>query len=300
MPEQHNLDPQAILAALSVTGAAEVTPVSGGSDTAIWRVAHDQRLYALRVFRAEQAGTSRREIAAMRAALAGGLAVPAIHAAGSWRDRPALLLDWCDGEPLLGRLQRQPWRAWRLGVEFGRMQARIHAIAPPPDPALPPEDWIGWAGADETALRERLRAAAGQARQLLHLDYHPLNVMTDGRRITAVLDWANARVGDPRADVARSYSILAIDPAWPRRPHIWLFRQIIVRAWRHGYEQAAGPLGDLALFYAWAGAVMLRDLAPRAARPGSDLQPQQLDQVRRWTDRWKRRAGLPGQAAETG
>jgi aminoglycoside phosphotransferase (APT) family kinase protein len=293
MPEQHNLDPQAILAALGVTGAAEATPVSGGADTAIWRVAIDQRLYALRVFRAEQAETCRRETAAMRAALAGGLAVPAIHAAGSWRDRPALLLGWCDGEPLLSRLQRQPWRTWRLGGAFGRMQAQIHAIAPAPDPALPPEDWIGWAGAGETALRERLRVAAGQAQQLLHLDFHPLNVMTDGRQITAVLDWANARVGDPRADVARSYTILAIDPAWPRQPHIAVFRRILALAWRRGYEQAAGPLGDLALFYAWAGAVMLRDLGLRAARPGSGLQPQQLDQVRRWTARWKRRAGLP-------
>ena len=50
------------------------------ADTAIWRVAHGQQLYALRVFRAEQAETCRREIAAMRAALAGGLPIPAIHA----------------------------------------------------------------------------------------------------------------------------------------------------------------------------------------------------------------------------
>ena len=125
--------------------------------------------------------------------------------------------------------------------------------------------------------------------RLLHLDYHPLNVMTDGRRMTAVLDWANARVGDPRADVARSHSILAIEPSWPRGPYIAAFRQILARAYLRGYEQVAGPLGDLAPFYAWAGAVMLRDLAPRAARAGSDLR---LDRVRRWTDRWKRCAGL--------
>ncbi|HEU5100364.1 MAG TPA: phosphotransferase [Roseiflexaceae bacterium] len=289
MPDQHELDPQAILAALGITGAVEATPVSGGFDTAIWRVDHDRQRYALRVFRAEQAETARREIAAMRAALAGGLPVPAIHAAGGWRERPVLLLGWCDGEPLLGRLQRQPWQLWRLGLAFGRTQAAIHAIAPAPDRALPTDDWIGWAGAEQEALRERLIAVAGRARQLLHLDYHPLNVMTDGRRVTAVLDWANARVGDPRADVARSHTILAIDPHWPRGPHIGLFRWIVARAWRHGYEQAAGRLGDMALFYAWAGAVMQRDLAPRAGRDGVSL-----DRVRRWTDAWKRRAGLIG------
>ena len=287
MPEQHDLDPHAILAALGITGPAETTPVSGGSDTAIWRVAHGQQLYALRVFRAGQDATYKREIAAMRAAQAGGLPIPAIHASGSWRDRSALLLSWCSGAPLLQALQRQPGRLWSLGVQFGRMQAAIHTITPDPAPELPPGDWIAWAGTEQTTLQTRLRAAAAGAAQLLHLDYHPLNLMTDGRQMTAVLDWANARVGDPRADAARSYSILAIDPNWPRQPHIMLFRQILARAWRRGYEQAAGPLGDMALFYAWAGAVMLRDLAPRAARSGL-----RLDRVRRWTDQWKRRAGL--------
>src|SRR5215207_9824260 len=128
MPEQPALDPQAILAALGLPGAAEATPVAGGADTAIWRVAQGQQLYALRVFRAEQAETCRREIAAMRAAFDGGLPVPAIHLAGSWRDRPALLLGWCAGEPLLHMLQRKPRRLWSLGTQFGRMQTAIHAI----------------------------------------------------------------------------------------------------------------------------------------------------------------------------
>jgi aminoglycoside phosphotransferase (APT) family kinase protein len=285
MPEQSNLDPHAILAAIGFSGAAEATPVAGGADTAIWRVTHSNQLYALRVFRAEQAETYRREIAAMSAARARGLPVPAIHLAGNWRDRPALLLGWCSGEPLLRTLQRQPGRLWSLGTQFGRMQAAIHAIAPAPTPELRPGGWIAWAGADEIALQMRLRVVAADTAQLLHLDYHPLNVMTDGHVMTAVLDWANAQVGDPRADIARSYSILAIDPSWPRRPQITIFRWILARAWRHGYEQAAGPIGDMTLFYAWAGAVMLRDLAPRAARSGL-----QLDHVRRWTIGWKRRA----------
>src|SRR4051812_9116724 len=123
---QPDLDPHVILAALGFTGAAEAVPVAGGADTAIWRVAHGRQLYALRVFRAEQAETCRREIAAMRAAIAGGLPVPAIHLAGSWRDRPALLLSWCAGEPLLPVLQRRPAQLWRLGTQFGRMQAAIH------------------------------------------------------------------------------------------------------------------------------------------------------------------------------
>jgi len=44
---------------------------------------------------------------------------------------------------------------------------------------------------------------------------------------------------------------------------------------------------------AWAGAVMLRDLAPKVGRPGVWLQSRHLDAVRRWTEAWKRRARCP-------
>ena len=51
-------------------------------------------------------------------------------------------------------------------------------------------------------------------------------------------------------------------------------------------------LDDMALFYTWAGAVMLRDLSPRIGKPGFWLQDRHLDPVRAWRDTWKRRAGL--------
>ena len=69
------------------------------------------------------------------------------------------------------------------------------------------------------------------------------------------------------------HSILAIEPSWPRGPHLTIVRLVLARAWRHGYERAAGPLGDMALFYAWAGAVMLRRGTPlhEAVRAGARL-----------------------------
>lgn len=47
------------------------------------------------------------------------------------------------------------------------------------------------------------RAAACPAdRVLLHCDFHDDNVLTDGRRITGVIDWGNSCYGDPLYDVA--------------------------------------------------------------------------------------------------
>ncbi|HVB09814.1 MAG TPA: phosphotransferase, partial [Bacillota bacterium] len=109
--------------------------------------------------------------------------------------------------------------------------------------------------------------------RLLHGDYHPLNVLTDGERITAVLDWTNAAAGDPRTDVARTLSILRLEGRVPGRFPLELRRVLapFERAWLAGY---GGDLPD-AIFRAWAGAFMADDMA--AKRP-----PDHIARVRRW------------------
>ncbi|HEX5502753.1 MAG TPA: aminoglycoside phosphotransferase family protein [Thermomicrobiales bacterium] len=287
------LDPRAILAALGVADAGEIAPLTGGWDAALWRVATPAGPRVLRVFRPEQAATCRREVAAMRAAGAGGLDVPEVYAVGAWRDRPALLLSWCPGRTLQDELARRPWRAWPLGRDFGRMQARLHAIAAPDGLGREPDGWIAWAGPDEAALQAHLRALPPRRGALLHFDYHPLNVMTDGRRVTAVLDWANAAAGDPRADLARTVSILRLAPLLPgARRGAALVCRLLEQGWRAGYRALTGTVRGMAPFYAWAGAMTVRDLAPKVARPDSWLADKDLDAMRRWSAEWKRRAGI--------
>jgi len=129
---------------------------------------------------------------------------------------------------------------------------------------------------------------------LLHLDYHPLNVMVNDGQVSGVLDWANARAGDPRADFARTYSILRIERYSPAGDSLWLSigRRLLECAWRTGYMQAGGQLDDMALFYAWAGAAMIRDLSPKIGKSGFWMQDHHLDAVRQWRDHWKREAGI--------
>jgi aminoglycoside phosphotransferase (APT) family kinase protein len=296
MPHDPALDPAAILAALGVTNATAITPVQGGSDTAIWRVAHGGVDSALRVFRPEQAATCRREVAAMGAAHRGGVPVPEIRASATWRDRPALLLEWCRGAPLAEAIQRQPWQIGRLGRAFGRAQARIHQI-PAAGDELGGAGWIAWAG-DDPQIAAALRRLAQPAPALLHLDYHLQNVLADRGEIRAVLDWANARAGDPRADIARTYTILMVEPYVPGRQPlpIAIARRLLTASWRRGYAEVGGEPRDMAWFYAWAGAVMLRDLAPRVASPQSWWEPRHLAQIQRWAGAWRRRAlaGGPG------
>lgn len=292
MPHEPTLDPVDILATLRISSVRAITPVHGGTDTAIWRVEHGSTISALRVFRAEQAETYRREIVAMQAAHQARVPVPVIHASGVWHERPVLLLSWCPGITLRDAIRRQPWRVWSLGMTFGRTQALIHQIPARAEWPNQRTDWIGWAGPNEHQLRAALQQLARPTPALLHLDYHPLNVLTDGRQVTAVLDWANTHVGDPRADVARTYTILMVEPNTPGRQPLTLslVRRLLAWSWRRGYQRVAGPLSDMAWFYAWAGAVMVRDLAPRVSDPLSWWQPQHLERIQSWTAVWKRRA----------
>jgi aminoglycoside phosphotransferase (APT) family kinase protein len=287
------LDPVAILESLGVRDVTSLAPVTGGMDAAIWRVDHAGGASALRVFRAEQMVAARREAATMRAAVRHGLPVPAVEAEGEWRGRPVLLIAWVDGRPLMQEAPAHPWRAWALGTAFGRMQARIHAVPAPDILRESPRGWTDWAGPIEGALREQLQALALRDDALIHLDYHPMNVLVSGRQIAGVLDWTNAAAGDPRVDVARTYVILRCAPTRPDAP-LWLTagRSLLTSAWRRGYESVAGPLGDLTPFYAWIGAATIRDLEAKIGRPGIWLEQRHLEPLRQRVAEWTRRAGL--------
>ena len=276
-------DPIAILRALGIDDTAFVEPVTGGTDTAIWRVGHAGREYALRVFRPGQQETCQRETAAMGAA-AGHLSVPAIHRHGVLGERAALLLDWCPGMTLAPHLQGASADVRKLGLAFGRMQARIHAI-PAPD-GWQPDGWIDRCGTDCQRLPETLRRLSTDRPKLLHLDYHPMNVMTDGSEITAVLDWANAAAGDPRADYARTYTILRFaDIGAPG------LLQDFAEGWQDGYHETSPCQADMDSFFAWAGAYMVRDLEHKIDQLAPVFTRERLAEVARWAQQCQHRGG---------
>jgi len=227
--------------------------------------------------------------------------IPTVRAAGVWEGRPALLIDWCAGRTLLDAFRAEPRRVWALAHAFGATQARLHAAMPPTGLLDDARTWIDWAGGGTGALGERLRAVASERSSVLHLDYHPLNVLVDAGCVTGLIDWANVHVGDRRADVARTLTILLLAPLPPEQPArlIRAFSRLLVAGWRHGYRAVAGPLTGMAPFYAWAGNALINDIAPRADQPGGWLRAAHLDPARRWTAHWLARAGLPTPATHS-
>jgi hypothetical protein len=176
------------------------------------------------------------------------------------------------------------------------MLARIHAT-PAPEPLRSGESaWTTALRLDDSPLQERLRALAGSTPALLHFDYHPMNVMTDGHAITGVLDWANTHTGDPRADLARTLAILGTAPLAARGIGERLQRQVFLGLFTagclRGYVRRAGPLREMAPFRAWGWAITALDLEPHLNRPDHWLRPRHLEAMRRRSEIWKRRGGV--------
>lgn len=273
------IDPAALLATTDVAGVDTVEQVLiGWGGASVWRVESAEGPYALRVFPPQWDHDRDRELAFMRLAFEYGLPVPWQRAMGQWEARPWSLVAWLPGVTVADAALRRPHRAARLGRAFGRMQAELHAVVKPSEGAPAAGDWREWAGPIDDRLRAALDATQPREDALLHFDYHPLNSLTESGEISAILDWENARFGDPRADLARSYAILrfitVLNPDPPPWYH-WALRRF-ARSWWTGYVSAAGTPSNMHPYIAWGWATLYADLAPKLGRDGVDLTEEQL------------------------
>lgn len=290
------IDPRQALASLGYPDVSEPRRVRGGWDTFLWRFATpDGREHSLRVYPQPQGErVAWREQIALDACDGAGLPAPRVEASGQVEGLPALVLSWCPGRPLLSYVEQTPWAIWRLGRLFGRTQARVHAVAPPPQLAASPDDWLRRVPPRYSHLAEHARSLGLHRRSLLHMDFHPLNLVSDGRVVTGILDWANAAAGDPRADMARTeITILAAPiPPGPLRPFLNLLRGLLLRAWRSGYQELAGPMPDFGPLRAWAAATLLAEVELVVGRPHVWGTEDDLGRLRRLIESWSGQAGI--------
>jgi aminoglycoside phosphotransferase (APT) family kinase protein len=134
----------------------------------------------LRRYRSGQAAEP--EARVMQHVRAHGFPAPEVFDASG----PDLVMARLEGPTMLADAGRRPWRLFRHAALLADLHRRLHAL-----PAL-----------------DGLRQPFGPGPSILHLDFHPDNVMmtADG---PVVIDWPNAAVGPPAADVAHTWLILA-------------------------------------------------------------------------------------------
>lgn len=189
------------------------------------------------------------ESAALSAARAAGVRVPAPRGLVTHDGRPGLLLERLAGDDLLGIAERQPWRVWELGRLTGRLHAAL-AATPAPAQLRNLKDAIRDDLQASAAIPERARArvlavfeALPEGDRLCHGDFHPGNIIltADG---PVIIDFPNATRGDASADFARSQVLLEAG-APPPDTGLWgrilvrIGRKLMLWAYRSGYRSAA-------------------------------------------------------------
>ena len=272
MTAQRPAELTAALEALELPGNAHVEPAAGGASGSAWRVSSGGTTSVLRMLGSATLATSR--LAAMAAARGAGLPAPESLRHARIGHGEVVLLSWLPGVSLLEALARTPGRAGHYGERMGRLQRELHDVHAPAQIIRAADDSGHPFGAG--------RAVAGLARgdRLIHLDWHPLNLLVDEAvgEIVGIVDWDNARAGDPSLDLARTRAILSHEPGLADLPETTrdLLPELL-EAWADGYGPGAQAIPRAA--DAWAARVMLADLAPRYAD-----RPAALDRLRRWTE----------------
>ena len=249
---------------------------------------------------------------------------------------PFLVMERVAGGPLFGtRSFPQAFKTFALGlIGFVRAQTRLHrlradtpglrdfavACGPanvPPDASLL-ERVLGVIAeriedGPLPGLRDALtslRARADRFRDapaaVVHMDYHPQNVIVRGVRVTGVIDWVSADRGDRHLCVATTAVILASSamdyPRWMRDNaagnslralftalYIPLYQTLAPMDWeRFRYCQAVAALQRLAMF----GIMRARGPAAAGFRPEAiaNVTPGVIRLLARYT---ARKAGLP-------
>ncbi|HEY1761325.1 MAG TPA: phosphotransferase [Acidimicrobiales bacterium] len=102
-------------------------------------------------------------------------------------DETDLVIDRVDGPSMLDVLAARPWKIRRMAFVLGTLHNSLHDIPGP--------DWLR-------------PSPVGEGTQLVHLDFHPGNVLISAVG-PVVIDWANVARGDGNADAALSWLLMS-------------------------------------------------------------------------------------------
>lgn len=138
-----------------------------------------------------------------------GIPVPKVYGVETFRGRTTLIMDQVKGESLADVMQRSPEKTSECLDKVVELQVAMHRVGSThfrPIKLVLTGNILAAPGLDDSdrkkliAMLERLPDGFA----ILHGDFHGGNILFDGTGYR-IIDWAEVALGDPAADVARSY-----------------------------------------------------------------------------------------------
>jgi aminoglycoside phosphotransferase (APT) family kinase protein len=242
-----------------------VRPLAGGTSAAVHALAVEDRagqLHRLVLRRfvranwlAEEPDLAEREAAALDLLRAGPLAAPrlvTVDARGEHADVPAVLMT-----RLPGRVEWNPPDRNAFLRRLAEPLPHIHALPVPAATPLPhyqpyalemrrPPRWATQPEVWRRAIAILDGPAPAVAGCFIHRDYHPGNVLWTRGRVCGVIDWVNASIGVPEADVGHCRVNLADRFGQPAADRfLEIYQTISGRADYHPYWDIVAAIGGL-------------------------------------------------------
>ena len=168
-----------------------------------------------------------------------------------------MVMHLVEGITLLDAIAKPSTMVFRAGALLAEAHVQLHALDPVPvilaleaaGVPVPPSGHDAWLATmkqsleaiDAPGLRAGLawleanRPKPATRRSVLHLDFHPVNVLVEDGHVSGVIDWGNIGFGDAAADVGTTIMELTMGPlglpAWARPPmdllRAWLARRYL-------------------------------------------------------------------------
>ena len=166
-------------------------------------------------------------------------------------DRSGIILELIKGDSLVKKSMRSLKSAFTMPREFAQLQASIHKKSNDSLDCFieqtknmlhePPMDFLSQEQQKKAkALLDKLPRGSA----ILHLDYHPENVIAQDEQYV-VIDWMTAAKGHPAADVAATRFIFLEAELWPGTPLLKRLllnsvRKIIFKFYIQHYKKITG------------------------------------------------------------
>ena len=183
---------------------------------------------------------------------ASGLPVPTVGDIIQVNERNGLIYERVAGVTMLTVLSRRPWRLFHYARQMAELHAAMHASTVQAE--LPSQQQklthkINRAQELPAALRDKALSVLEtmpKADRLCHGDFHPDNILLTKQGAT-IIDWIDASLGNPLADLARTTIIFQGAVATSQIPKMWqkmamrLFHSLYLR---HYFALRPGSEGE--------------------------------------------------------